>query len=245
MQANRTIRVLLIAEHPWVYPTKGHSPFPQLAGHVGPFVNFWLDVVKHFPGADIHAFSQEALSSTANKTYPRSEAQAALYDVAIGNFDVAISPFWVMSKRLETVAFLPSIMTDDLYLLVKVPPAFALWPMPPCPIDDLYLLVKVPPAFALWPMPPCPIMALYPSRPIAHAPSRHVASDFWPLLAYDCLFFKVQEQSVPFDVMLAKPFRPFTWELWGWIGGSLFIIALVFVFTAATMPIMPCCSIPE
>ena len=57
---------------------------------------------------------------------------------------------------------------------------------------------------------------------------------FLPALAQDKFFLvlKDEEKAETLAEVLGKPFRPFSWGLWGLIGANLFMISVILVISA-------------
>lgn len=117
--SHRTLRVVVLSDPPWVFPAPSDSEKKSLAGYQGPLINFWLEMLENFDTVDTAAFNASSITKTALSLHQPSSFTAAVHDVATGALDVALSSFWIMESRLAMTEFLPTMGTDDFYLVVK------------------------------------------------------------------------------------------------------------------------------
>ena len=134
--SDRTFRVLVIEEFPWVMRAVQKTRTTQLAGaksqsvgvvfyfsghagYFGPIIEFWSATMEDFPGSKTVAGNASAISDIAYAKFPQSVYSAAVFDVGVGTFDAAISNFYITKERLEMTRFLPAMGTDDFYLVVE------------------------------------------------------------------------------------------------------------------------------
>ena len=81
-------------------------------------VEFWFEILEDFPGSLTASSRADGISAASLAKFPSSNFDAAVHDVAIGNFDALISDVYITAERARDVSFLPSIGTDYFYLTV-------------------------------------------------------------------------------------------------------------------------------
>ena len=71
-------------------------------GYYGIMPEFWLDITQNgFSGVQVFAADHSNLSSAARAAAPYSDWTATVYDVGVGNFDIALGNVWMNSERLQ------------------------------------------------------------------------------------------------------------------------------------------------
>ena len=70
--------------------------------------------------------AKTVLSQYAQHKYPFSSADAAVYDIAVGNMDLYVGPMWMLVKRTSLCDFLPTIGSDYLYFYAPRQPGSCL-----------------------------------------------------------------------------------------------------------------------
>ena len=98
---NRTFNVVVVADSAeWVFKDDDTLRRKrELAGYVGPMIEFWFELLKDLPGSSSVAFNASAISRKARDMHPESLFSAAVYDVAVGKFDAAVANIWISRER--------------------------------------------------------------------------------------------------------------------------------------------------
>ena len=115
---DRTFQVLLLEDAPWVQAIKEtNHRHSELEGFYGQMIEFWFELLKHFPGSKTVSYGKDSISNISSGKFP-ALYDAAVHEVAIGNFDALVTDVYMTYERASMANFLPSIGTDHFYLVL-------------------------------------------------------------------------------------------------------------------------------